>query len=981
MMYPPEAKNSGRKLPSRSDVRVEGVLGGMSRKRTRKIATWNVNTLLQSGKLENLKIEMRRLSIDILGISEMRWPNVGDFWSDEFRVIHTGSSKGNAGVGVILNKECGLRVKSYLQVTERIIMVKIEAKPSDLVIIQVYMPTGAYEDEEVEEVYDEIEKLINMTKGKENLIILGDWNAAVGEGAEAKTVGKFGLGNRNERGERLVEFCAQHNMVIANTLFQHHQRRQYTYVSPGDRSRRQIDYILVRQRFRNQIKQCKTYPGADLKSDHQLLMLKSELSLKKLSKKKPREEWNLKQLQVAEVQEAFEKTSAEKIGIVTKESSIEEKWCQIKVTVKNTANEVLGKKTKEIRKPWITEEIVDLIETRRKYKNAQDENGKQRYKEIHNQINRLCKMAKENWYEEKCQNVDKLIKSGRSDAAYKIVKQDFQERNPKTSTLRDINGKILLEDKEKASRWKEYLENLYRGCGEDYELENVEDVDPEEMGDSILWSEFEDALKHLKSNKASGVDQIPAELLKCCGEKVKKALFHLCNEMYLEGSVTRDFERNVMVMLPKKPGTDICENYRTISLTTHASKILTRIVLKRIENKIDVRLGDDQFGFRRNRGTREGILALRVLLEKQLKKGKDTYIAFVDAEKAFDNVEWKKMFETLRRLGVTYNDRRAIYNVYRKQTAVIRVGDAEEEAQIRKGVRQGCNLSPAIFNAYIEEAMTEWKEAVNTGVNVGGVIVNTLRFADDIAVLAESENDLQEMLQKMDQILNVGYNLRVNKKKTKVMVCSRNEGKSINIKLGDEMLEQVREFCYLGSKITEDGRSKREIISRIAQAKKSFQKKKTLLTSNNISTDVKKKFIQTYIWSVALYGCETWTIATEEQRRLEAFEMWCYRRMMKIPWVDKISNEEVLKRAMARRKLWKQIQTRRDKMVGHILRHDSLLKTIIEGNIEGKNARGRPRLEYMTQIREDVGKSSYTAMKRMAQHRAEWRAAANQSKD
>ena len=368
-------------------------------------------------------------------------------------------------------------------------------------------------------------------------------------------------------------------------------------------------------------------------------------------------------------------------------------------------------------------------------------------------------------------------------------------------------------------------------------------------------------------------------------------------------------------------------------------------------------------------------------MEKQLKKGKDTYIAFVDAEKAFDNVKWKKMFEILKTLGVTYNDRRAIYNIYKNQTAVIRIGDAEEEARIRKGVRQGCNLSPTIFNAYIEEAMVEWKEKVKTGVKVGGVTVNTLRFADDIAVIAESEQELQEMLNVMDQILNAEYNLKINKKKTKVMVCSRGEEKIVRIKLGDEVLEQVKQFSYLGSKITEDGRSKSEIISRIAQAKKAFQKKRDLLSCSKISIEIKKRFIQSYVWSVALYGCETWTIAAEEKRRLESFEMWCYRRMLKISWVDRVSNEEVLERAMVRKKLWKQIQIRRDKMIGHILRHDSLVKIIIEGSIEGKNFRGRPRMEYMTQIREDVSKSSFTAGKRMAQDRAEWRAAANQSID
>ena len=80
------------------------------------------------------------------------------------------------------------------------------------------------------------------------------------------------------------------------------------------------------------------------------------------------------------------------------------------------------------------------------------------------------------------------MRSGRTDAAYRVVKQNFQEQKSKTSTLRNVKGRILLEDKEKASRWKEYLENLYKGVGEEYQLENKEDIDPEEIGDSI-WDE------------------------------------------------------------------------------------------------------------------------------------------------------------------------------------------------------------------------------------------------------------------------------------------------------------------------------------------------------------------------------------------------------------------------------------------------------------------------------------------------------------
>ena len=166
----------------------------------------------------------------------------------------------------------------------------------------------------------------------------------------------------------------------------------------------------------------------------------------------------------------------------------------------------------------------------------------------------------------------------------------------------------------------------------------------------------------------------------------------------------------------------------------------------------------------------------------------------------------------------------------------------------------------------------------------------------------------------------------------------------------------------------------------MAQAKKAFLQKRNLLTSN-IDLGIRKSFLKAFVWSVALYGSETWTIGAAEKRRIEAFEMWCYRRMMKIRWVDRVTNEEVLRRVGEERCFWRLLMKRRDRLVGHIQRHPGIASLVMEGRFEDRNCRGRPRLEYVKQIAADVGCSSYVAMKRLAQDREAWRAASNQSRD
>ena len=119
---------------------------------------------------------------------------------------------------------------------------------------------------------------------KDALFIIGDWNAKVGSQETPEVTGKFGLGIRNEAGQRLIEFCQENALVIANTLFQQHKRRLYTWTSPDGQHWNQIDYILCSQRWRSSIQSTKTRPGADCGSDHELLITKFRLKLKKVGK-------------------------------------------------------------------------------------------------------------------------------------------------------------------------------------------------------------------------------------------------------------------------------------------------------------------------------------------------------------------------------------------------------------------------------------------------------------------------------------------------------------------------------------------------------------------------------------------------------------------------------------------------------------------------------------------------------------------------
>ena len=136
---------------------------------------------------------------------------------------------------------------------------------------------------QVERFHEDLQDLLELTPPKDVLFIIGGWNAKVGSQETPGVTGKFGLGIQNEAGQRLIEFCQDNALVIANTLFQQHKRRLYTWTSQDGQHRNQIDYILCSQRWRSSIQLAKTRPGADCGSDHELLA-KFRLKLKKVEK-------------------------------------------------------------------------------------------------------------------------------------------------------------------------------------------------------------------------------------------------------------------------------------------------------------------------------------------------------------------------------------------------------------------------------------------------------------------------------------------------------------------------------------------------------------------------------------------------------------------------------------------------------------------------------------------------------------------------
>ena len=245
------------------------------------------------------------------------------------------------------------------------------------------------------------------------------------------------------------------------------------------------------------------------------------------------------------------------------------------------------------------------------------------------------------------------------------------------------------------------------------------------------------------------------------------------------------------------------------------------------------------------------------------------------------------LFEVLQELDVNCRDLELIKNLYWQQQASVRIGqDMSDWVNIARGVRKGCVLPLTLFSLYTEMVMR--KISHMDGLRMGGLNVHNIRYADDTAIVADSEEQLQNLITVIaDESRKFG--LEINKRKTFCMTISKKRvSPKCKLDIDGIKIKQVENFEYLGSLVTSDAKPDQEIKRRIVIAKTAFKGMSNVLTARDINNQTKLRLIKCNIWSAMFYGCETWTISEAMKKQLEAAEMWFLRRMMKISWMKKV---------------------------------------------------------------------------------------------
>ena len=786
-----------------------------------------------------------------------------------------------------------------------------------------------------------------------------------------------GYGDRNERGEHLLEFATVHNLFICNTRFEQKPNRKWTWASPDGIHRNMIDLILIQQRWKTSVINCRTFQSADISSDHSLVLCNIKLRLKKLYNKPLHGcKVDVNRLRDEKTRQSYSSTLARNIRTIEPTEDLEKHASEIGKAIKNAAEATIPAR-RTARKHWISEETLKLADEKRKLRLVKNISAEQAllHKEMCRKVKKSAGQDKENWIQNQCEEADKGLQIGNTKQAYSLIKTLKNVFVPRISVIRNAEGTILQSKDEIKQRWTQYCSNLYKdhGGGDDMvtELEKITPLKEEDPQD-ILYAEVQRAIDAFKRNKGPGSDGITGEMLQAGGEPLARQIYELCNKAWHEGTIPEEWTKSILVPIPKKGDLSQCSNYRTISLINHTGKVFLTVLLNRLKSQLDPYLSEEQAGFRKDRSTIHQILTLRLLAEKAKRQGRKIYNCFIDFQKAFDTIKHKVIWAALKSYGVETKMVTLLEKIYESAQSAVRIGkETGESFRTDVGTRQGDPLSPLLFIAYLDRVMDQVRQ--NTcGVNIGGLSINNLRFADDIDLVDEDISSLRRQIeQTKDAAEKAG--LLVNTKKTKTMVFGE---RSIDdqIQVAGESIENVEKFEYLGSLLTWDNNCSEEIKRRIGKATGALASLQHICNSKKLSIDSKLRVLNTCVFSVLLYASETWTLKEVDKKKLLAFEMKCYRRILRISWQDMVRNEDIRKKISRHRTIVDTIKKRKLGLFGHICRMEDnrLIKHILFSRMDGKSRRGRPCREWLDDIIE-WGGHNVQDLVHLAQDRRAWK--------
>ena len=436
---------------------------------------------METGKAEQLRLQLEKYNIEVAAISETRWRSeamdtlAGGAWT----FMHSAADeKGVGGVGIMMTG----RVKAawvaaggtWTAHGRRIVEARMKNQTGFTTMVAVYAPTEEHPDD-TDEFYNELQKVVGNipVSRRDVLIILGDFNARLGmdnEGYE-KVMGKCAIDEkRNTNGEKLLEFCQVNKLFIQGTRFPHKDIHKATWRSSVDKKTHQIDHIITNTRWRSCVDDVKVIRGADISSDHLLVVADVKLHWSRAPKKMKADPWRFRMMNPKQKQD-YQKAVEERLEEKEKGATTEEKWVRIRDAVKESMQEAAKKVERVPKKEWLSSETMEVLEEKRKaFLELQqsyslgdpDEEVKrnEKYKEMKIEAKKAVRRDKKRWFEETAKKMEAAAKVGNSRSLFEEVKKLTGEKRAEITKIQDKDKVVHTKQKEIVEIFSTYFDKL-----------------------------------------------------------------------------------------------------------------------------------------------------------------------------------------------------------------------------------------------------------------------------------------------------------------------------------------------------------------------------------------------------------------------------------------------------------------------------------------------------------------------------------------
>ena len=951
----------------------------------------DIQTISDLRKTATINNELLRLQVDIAALQETRLAESGCLKEKDYTFFWHGKKEEETreyGVGFAVRNALLDTVELGGIGTERFLSMRLNTSEGSVNLLSVYAPTLTASNDVKDVFYSQLEGIIAQYPKQEALVILGDFNARVGSDQDAwpTCLGHFGVGKTNDNGQRLLEMCTYHDLCITNTFFSTKPHHRVSWRHPRSKHWHQLDLIITRRSHLNSVLLTRTYHSADCDTDHSLICSKIRLQPKKLhhSKQSAKPRIDVTKTTFPDRVANFNATLAETITHDCCRS--EEQWEHLKTTTHSAAISAFGKKQGGIKNDWYSSNAVrldPLIESKRAaLQNHKDHPSAQSLKALQTARSNVQKMVRtciNEYWKDLCTNIQQASDMGNIKGMYDGIKKATGPTPIKTAPLKSSSGQIITDKTKQMERWVEHYSELYSQVNivDQTALDEIDQL-PQmtELDEIPSLEELSLAIDRLPSGKAPGKDCIPAEVIKCGKPSLLDPLYRLLCQCWKEGAVPQDMKNaNIVTLYKNKGERGDCNNYRGISLLSIVGKLFARIVLQRLQKLADRVYPESQCGFRANRSTIDMIFSLRQLQEKCREQQQPLYLAFIDLTKAFDLVSRDGLFKILPLIGCPPKLLSLTRSFHDGMLSTVQHdGSMSEEFEVKSGVKQGCVLAPTLFGIFFAMLLRHAFKSATEGIYLRSrsdgklfnisrlkaktktreVIIRDMLFADDAAFAAHSEAELQTLIDRFAAACDL-FSLTISLKKTEVMGQETPSPPSIQIK--DYQLTAVQQFTYLGSTVTDNLSLDTELNKRIGKATSTLSRlTKKVWENKQLTISTKIAVYKACIVSTLLYGSESWTTYSSQERKLQVFHMRCLRRILGISWQDKVTNNEVLNKAGIP-SMFTLLRQRRLRWLGHVHRMEDgrIPKDLLYGELAmGQRNRGRPQLRYKDVCKRDM---------------------------